>query len=544
MSRISILPADVRGKIAAGEVITRPASVVKELIENALDAEAQRIEVEISNGGKTKVLVNDNGCGMDREDAQLALERYATSKISEIEDIGRISTFGFRGEALASIVQISRLELETSDGLVGTKINADAGLIRSIHDSERPRGTRVKVSDIFFNLPPRLKFLKSANWERRLITELVKTYAVICPEIAFYLGDESHEIINVPGADNLLKRIQMLFPRSVAGQLLEIDFQLGATHITGVVSIPGMTERHQLRYIYVNSRPVKYPRLYRGLVELYEDAQYPPAFAVDIGVDPRFVDANVHPTKSEVKLRDERYIVDLLSQVVKRAIYKKPMKVQYMNEAHKASGEGVPRSFVQDVVLPYGKEERLQSDRAGDEFWQLHETYILAQTKSGMIIVDQHVAHERIIYESIMQNKVQSQRLLFPITVELTPEEYRVYEQTKHTLTDMGIEFKEFSSHTIVIDSLPSDVRTNREEIAGLFGELNSLGDLVKEKREIARVVACRGAIKAGQRLSAVEMQSLIDRLFATENPYTCPHGRPIVVRWTIEELNHRFGRG
>lgn len=544
MSRISVLTADVRGKIAAGEVITRPASVVKELVENALDAEAKRIEVEISNGGKTRILVNDNGCGMDREDAQLALERYATSKISGIEDIEHIRTFGFRGEALASIALVSRLELETSDGLVGTKIVADAGLIKSIHDSERPRGTRVKISDIFYNLPPRLKFLKSANWERRLITELVRTYAVICPEIAFYLGDESSEMINVPGADSLLQRIQMLFPRRVTDQLLQIDCHLGTTQIIGVVSMPGMTEKHQLRYIYVNSRPVRYPRLYHALIESYGDAQYAPAFAVDIVVDPRSVDANVHPTKNEVKFKDERYIVDLLSQAVKRTIYKKPLKVQYTAARDKAGGESSPKSFVQDAMLPYGKEERFQSDRASEEFWQLHETYILAQTKSGMIIVDQHVAHERIIYESIMQNKVQSQRLLFPITVELNPEEYRVYEQTKHALTDMGIEFKEFSSHTIVIDSLPSDVRINREEIAGLFGELNSLGDLVKEKKEIARVVACRGAIKAGQRLSAVEMQSLIDRLFATENPYTCPHGRPIVVRWTIEELNHRFGRG
>ncbi|MHC5035447.1 MAG: DNA mismatch repair endonuclease MutL, partial [Planctomycetota bacterium] len=173
----------------------------------------------------------------------------------------------------------------------------------------------------------------------------------------------------------------------------------------------------------------------------------------------------------------------------------------------------------------------------------LHNTYILAQTKSGLIIVDQHVAHERVIYESIMKGRAQSQRLLFPITIELTPEEHQVYEKTKHTLEEMGIEFKEFSAHTVVIDSLPSGVRTNREEISGLFGELNELGDLIVEKSRIATVVACRGAIKAGQRLSPVEMQALIDRLFATENPYTCPHGRPIVIKLTIEELARKFGR-
>ncbi|UCG29887.1 MAG: DNA mismatch repair endonuclease MutL [candidate division WOR-3 bacterium] len=543
MSRIRILSAEVRGKIAAGEVITRPASVVKELVENSLDAEAKRIEIEIGNGGKTKCLVNDDGCGMGREDAQLALERYATSKIGSVDDMELVMTYGFRGEALASIVQVSKFEIETSDGLVGTKIIAEGGLVKSILDSERPQGTRVKVSDIFFNLPPRLKFLKSANWERRLITDMINTYAVICPDVSFYLGDAGREILNMPGVGSALKRLNMLFSRELTDYLVEIDFHLGATHITGYVSRPGLALKHQLKYIYVNSRPVKYPRIFRALIDVYQDPQYLPAFAVDIKVDPKTVDANVHPTKNEVKLRDERYVIDLLCQVVKRAIYKTTMYVDSGVPDSEKDDTFASKKFVQDIILPYGEAERLGPSRATDEFWQLHDTYILAQTKSGMIMIDQHVAHERIIYESIMRGKVQSQRLLFPITLELTPEEYRIYEKTKSTLVDMGIDFKEFSNYTVVIDSLPSDVHVNREEIAGIFGELNSLGVLIKEKAEVARVVACRGAIKAGQRLSSVEMQSLIDRLFATENPYTCPHGRPIVLRWTIEELAHKFGR-
>ncbi len=544
MAKIRILSADVRDKIAAGEVITRPVSVVKELVENSLDASARKIEIEISNGGKTKCLVNDDGLGMGREDAQLALERYATSKIGSMGDMERIRTFGFRGEALASIVQVSKFEIETSDGLVGTKIIAEGGLIKRILDSERPQGTRIIVSDLFFNLPPRLKFMKSATWERRLIADMINGYAIISPNISFYLGDDGRAIVNVIGVDSTIQRVKALFPRKITDSLVEIDFKLGTTHIAGVVSLPGLTERHQLKYIYVNSRPVRYPRIYRALIELYQDPQYQPAFAVNIVVDPKSVDANVHPTKNEVKLSDERYIVDLLCQVVRRAIYKKPMSVEYDNAEHKGGPVMATKGFVQDTILPYGEGQRFEAGRATDEFWQLHETYILAQTKSGMIIVDQHVAHERIIYESIMRGKVQSQRLLFPITIDLTPEEYRIYEKTKQALIDMGIEFKEFSSRTIVIDSLPSDAHINREEIAGIFGELSSIGDLIKEKGEIARIVACRGAIKAGQRLSSVEMQSLIDRLFATENPYTCPHGRPIVLRWTIEELAHKFGRG
>ncbi|UCD05873.1 MAG: DNA mismatch repair endonuclease MutL [candidate division WOR-3 bacterium] len=544
MAKIKVLPADLRDKIAAGEVITRPVSVVKELVENALDAGAKKIEIEISNGGKTTCLVNDDGSGMGREDAQLALERYATSKILSLDDIERIRTYGFRGEALASIVQVSRIEIETSDGLAGTKIIAEGGLIKRILDSERPRGTRIKVSDLFYNLPPRLKFMKSANWERRLITNLISSYAVISPHIAFYLGDNGRAIFNVPGHASVIQRAKKLFPRKVADALVEVDFSLGAISIAGVVSLPGLTERHGLKYIYVNSRPVKYPRIYRALLELYQEPQYPPAFAVNITVDPESVDANIHPTKSEVKLKDERYVVDLLCQVVRRTIYKKPVQLDNVIAENKVAPVVAAKGFVQDTILSYGEGQSTEAGRTTEEFWQLHGTYILAQTKSGMIIVDQHVAHERIIYESIMKGKVQSQRLLFPITIDLTPEEYRVYEKTKLALTDMGIEFKEFSSRTIVIDSLPSDARINREEIAGIFSELSSIGDLIKEKTEIARVVACRGAIKAGQKLSSVEMQSLIDRLFATENPYTCPHGRPIVLRWTIEELAHKFGRG
>lgn len=541
MARIRILADDVRGKIAAGEVITRPVSVIKELVENSLDAQAKRIEVEITNGGKDKCLVNDDGRGMDREDAQLALERYATSKIYSLDDFDRVLTLGFRGEALASIAQVSRFEMETSDGLVGTRVTAEAGVIKGIHDSARPRGTRIRVSDLFYNFPARLKFMKSAAWERRLIIGLIRNYALIRPDVSFHVSDGGHEILSLPVVDSVRTRIAGLYPRAVVDHLLDIEADVGTVRITGLVAHPGAAAKGEFGGIYVNSRPVRYPRVYRTLLEAYQDPQNPPAFLLDIRVDPQAVDVNIHPTKSEVKLRDEQYVIDLLVQTVKRALYPRPAVSEY------TSGPAADRvrtvtqpAFIQEMAAPYAAAE---SGRTADEFWQLHETYILAQTRSGLIIVDQHVAHERIIYDSIMRDRVQAQRLLFPITIELTPEEYRVYEKTRDVLSGMGIEFKEFSARTIVIDSLPVEARTNREEIAGMFGELNGLGDLIGEKSEVARVLACRGAIKAGQRLSPAEMQSLIDRLFATENPYICPHGRPIVLRWTTEELAHRFGR-
>jgi DNA mismatch repair protein MutL len=413
-----------------------------------------------------------------------------------------------------------------------------------VYDSARPKGTRIKVSNLFFNLPVRAKFLKSASWERRLIIELVKTYAVVCPGVAFVVAASGKEVLNLQAARSMEQRAKLLLPRPIADLLLTVEFQLGQARVSGVLARPGQSMKQKMSYIYVNSRPVKYPRLFRTIMDAYENPQTIPAFALNIQVLPESVDVNMHPAKSEVKFKDERYIMDLLQQVIKREVFKKSVSIEYDTVRRVTTKtEPKPGRFVQDLVAGYDEQERVEPASGSEEFWQLHNTYILAQTKSGLIIVDQHVAHERVIYESIMKGRVQSQRLLFPITIELTPEEHDVYEKTKHTLKDMGIEFKEFSAHTVVIDSLPSGVRTNREEIAGLFKELNDLGDLAKEKSRIATVVACRGAIKAGQKLSPAEMRALIDHLFATENPYTCPHGRPIVIRLTNEELARKFGR-
>jgi len=538
----------VRRKIAAGEVIARPVSVIKELIENSLDAQAQRIELDIKEGGKRMCLVNDDGCGMGRDDALLAVERYGTSKINTITDIEHISTYGFRGEALASIAQVSYLELETSDGNIGTRLNVEDGEVKGIFDSHRPRGTRVKVSDLFFNLPARSKFLKSAQWERRLITELVKTYSFMHPNIYFNLGESGRSILELIGVDSIEKRIKMLFPRNIVEYLVDIEVNVGTMSMYGYFSRPDFFERHHMNYLYVNSRPVRYPRIYRAIVNAYENPKNPPAFILNIIVEPSFVDVNIHPTKNEVKFKDERYITDVLIQSIKKELFSRKSIITYTpveRELKQKAPASRKAQFAQDMLIPYPSEQKtkLEAVRDSDEFWQLHDTYILAQTKSGFIIVDQHVAHERIIYDSIMQGRSGAQRLLFPITLELTPEEYRVYKKTKPTLRELGVEFKEFSSRTIVCDSLPTGAQINREDIVGLFKELDGLGNLIKEKSEIAKVVACRSAIKAGQRLSVVEMQSLIDRLFACENPYTCPHGRPIVIKFSLDELANKFGR-
>lgn len=549
MGKIKLLSPQVRDKIAAGEVITRPNSVIKELIENSLDAKARRIDIEIEEGGKKKCLVNDDGVGMARDDALLAIERYATSKITDIDDIEKIRSYGFRGEALASICQVSFFELETSNGIEGTRIEVSGGEVKGVFDSHRSMGTRIKVTGLFYNLPARQKFLKSGDWERRLITETVRVYGLISFNVNFALSETGRILLNLSAVNTLEKRLKLIYPKIVTDHLVKVDQTTNNVIFNGYFSQRDFQYRHKLNYLFVNFRPVRYPRLYRTVMETYENPKNIPAFLLNIVIDPAEVDVNIHPGKSEVRFKDERYIADLLSQAIKKHVFNRPIPVDF-SFADPPPGTSLTGSlkggqFVQEPVVEYDRvpHKDISPPRESGEFWQLHNTYIIAQTKSGMIMVDQHVAHERIIYEGILKGAVHGQRLLFPISLELTPEAFEIYTQTKPVLEELGMEFKEFSARTVIIDSLPSDARVNRDDIANFFDEIGNLGDLMKDKAEVAKVLACKAAVKAGERLSVPEMQSLIDQLFACENPYICPHGRPIVIKFSLEDLATRFGR-
>ncbi len=547
MARIKALDPDVRAKIAAGEVIARPLSVVKELVENSLDAGASRIEIDIRDGGKRLIAVNDNGTGIAPDEILRAVERYATSKIATIEDIGHITTYGFRGEALASIAHVSRLEMETSDGTRGSKLEIMGGEVAGVHECHRSQGTRVRITDLFYSLPARQKFMKSAQWERRLILALIKAYALIQPSVAFHIREGDRRILDMVSMKSTADRLTTQYPRQLIESLIDFDKEVSTVRFVGFFSRPDLQDTHRMHYLYINARPVKYPRLYRTVLDAYENPKNPPAFLLHIMVDPGSLDVNIHPTKNEVKLQDERYVIDVLRQMIRKHVFgSKDSKIQDTTDYHPGtSASRDTQRFVQDGFVSYepATHKEPTAIRDGQEFWQAHDMYILAQMKSGLIIVDQHVAHERIIFESIMKGRSSSQRLLFPITLELTPEEHHVFKKTRRCLKEFGIDFKEFSSRTVVIDSVPSDAHISREDLEGLFTELDGLGNLIQQKSEVAKVVACRSAIKAGQKLSVVEMQSLIDRLFACENPYTCPHGRPIIIRFTLDELASKFGR-
>jgi DNA mismatch repair protein MutL len=390
--------------------------------------------------------------------------------------------------------------------------------------------------------------LKSAEWEKRLIVDTIKTYALISPHVNFSFGEAGKEKLNFFSADNIGVRIKMLYPGNISKSLVHIEKSVGLVKFIGYFSRPDFFEKHHFRKIYVNYRPIKYPRLYRAILDAYQNPKNPPVFLVHVIVDPDLVDVNIHPTKNEVKFRDERYILDLVTQIIKKYVFGGTSRIGHgkVEGPDQISSEVLDKSgFIQEMVIPYegGEKRRTETGDDSAEFWQLHNTYILAQTKSALIIIDQHVAHERIIYESILKERHGSQRLLFPITLELTPEEYQIFKDTREVLWKLGVEFKEFSSHTVVVDSLPIDAQINREEISKIFHEIGGLGKLNKEMSEIAKVVACCSAIKAGQKLSVIEMQNLFDKLFACKNPYICPHGRPIVLKFTLEELASKFGR-
>ncbi|MEO0225801.1 MAG: hypothetical protein ABIL05_02490, partial [candidate division WOR-3 bacterium] len=320
-------------------------------------------------------------------------------------------------------------------------------------------------------------------------------------------------------------RVRQLFPKSFS-ELILFEEAGAPLSVTGFLQQPVSSSRAEnFQSIFVNQRPVQHRAIYRTILDALGNPQSRPNFILYIKSDPEFVDVNIHPAKTEIKFRDERYAQDFIFQAIKKNLKPTAERVISLREGY--------------LEYPTGEEQE-----KGEEFWQLHNTYIIAQTKNGMIVVDQHVAHERIIFETILKNKPGIQRLLFPVIVELNAQEFETFKSIKDSLAEMGIEAKEFSANVIVIDTLPAGTKLNRDELKNLFVELSELkAELIKKREEVAKVIACKTAIKAGDRLTPAEMQNLIDRLFACENPYLCPHGRPTVIKFSLDDLAHRFGR-
>lgn len=534
MGRIKLLSEETIRKIAAGEVIARPCSVVKELIENSIDANSTKITIELRQGGKDLIKVIDDGVGMEREDLRLAVSRHATSKIETIDDLSQLKTMGFRGEALASIAAVSRLKIETNTDtvLTGNYLEVEGGVIKEIKEIGRARGTTVSVISLFYNLPVRRGFLKSDSYELKLILETIKSYAIAYPSIHFVVRSEGRELLVAPKSNSIKERLGLFIEQRQIASLVEIKVDNPLLSLYGFLTEPNQAQTvYEIQQTFFNLRPVRSRTVLKAIYEGYGGTLRGnnPNFVIFITTSPDNLDVNIHPTKQEVKFADERFLFDFIAEAVRK-------------------GLGIKKSeiFSQSDFLFQGN--LIADEQIIPNFWQLHSSFIFAQIQSGYCIVDQHAAHERIIYEEVLKKSTSGldavQGLLFPIMIELKPEEFVVFEEIGEVLSAMRIAAKVFSGRTIVVESIPAGTYLGKQEISELFQELSKLErkDRLKQD-EIAKLVACKGAVKAGQKLTPMEMESLINRLFACNEPYFCPHGRPVIIKITLEDLFKRFGR-
>ncbi len=586
MARIKRLSPDTTGKIAAGEIIERPVNVVKELTENALDAAATRINIDIENGGKSYIKVSDNGIGIPCEEIELAVENFSTSKISNIEDIMRIKSLGFRGEALASIRSVSRLEIvsRTQGEDMGRVLSWRGAEILEDNRIAREPGTEITVSDLFFNLPARKKFLSSSSSESRRITGLIQGYALAFPEVGFALKSNGNETLHYP-ASSMDERVEVVFGTRVFSNLKYFESNVGHLTISGYTSLPELTRGNRsMQHIYINRRAIKDRVLGHALRQAYTSlipSDRFPIIILFIEIPPDEIDVNVHPTKSEVRFQNERELHNRVVSVLRETLQGKTIsfseKVESVYKTIFPSGDRgenttsehgqtpsreMPESLYQGDEATGQRSEWLfrespdslftnshetqSSTVSGGLYWQLHQSYIFIQIRGGMVIIDQHAAHERILYNQAKNNlsgeKPVVQSLLFPATLELTHEEFDNFDRLAEQLPLLGFDVEPFGQKSIIIRGIPAGVRN--------WSDGKLLQDILAEKGvgrnsidDFLRTYACRSAVKAGDKLSNQEMETLTDQLFATDFPFSCPHGRPTILRVGLEDLDKRFHR-
>ncbi|MBA3060077.1 MAG: DNA mismatch repair endonuclease MutL, partial [Nitrospirae bacterium] len=539
MPDIKVLPVDLRNKIAAGEVVERPASVVKELIENAIDAESTEINIEILYGGKRLIRVSDNGTGMDEEDARLCFERHATSKISTDADLFNIKTMGFRGEALPSIASVSRVKLIT--GLKGSdsgiSIEIAGGEIKEIKVSPFS-GTSVEVKDLFFNTPARKKFLKTNTTELFHIIDTVTKEALSHYEIGFRLLTENQETMIFPKASGLRERLMQVYGDEFINGLIEVHKEegKGIIKISAFVSDMGNfrnSKAHQ--FIFINKRPIKDASLSHAVYSAYEGIlpkDKHPVFFLFLELDPRKVDFNVHPAKREVRFEDKEVVYRFVNAGIRdavkgdRAEYVKPFTespfIQYASANYEEAGEGLPSHISESLELPY---------KPSLPFVYLGDTFIAVSGRGGLSLIDHHAAHERILYEKFLKKiNLDSHQMLFPRQVNLSHKEYMVILENKTLLYELGLEIDDFGHDAVIIRSIPdalagADLRGILSDAASAIIEGDRPDRTLKE--EIASRIACHKSVRGKEILNQSEVSQLLSDLENTEHPDQCPHGRP-----------------
>lgn len=590
---IQMLPDHVINKIAAGEVIERPASVMKELMENAFDAGATQIDVEIVRGGMQLIAISDNGSGMNRDNALLSVERHATSKIRTAEEVEAVSTLGFRGEALSSISAVSRFTLITRsvDELSGTEIRIAGGKLQDIADAGCPPGTRFEIRNLFFNVPARRKFLRTESTELAQIRQLFAVYALAHPETGLSLISDGREIYNLPGGGSLADRIAELYNASFFSHLRALDFQTDEVRISGFAGLPqtGRKDRSD-QYIFINGRPASAPIIYHAINEAYHAVlargRHPSAFLF-IETAPEFVDVNVHPAKKEVRFRHPAAVRDAVIAAIEKALLLEAPEAERREPSFRFDAAAAPRPQKQhelDIGVQ-SSEFRVQGSKpdqsiAGEKTsepasseprtpnaepsstspwtWcrvlgQAGGLYVVLETEDGVVLMDPQAAHERVLFEKFMKELTDGsparQGLLTPEMIELMPADAEALRRHLLTLDEMGFGISDFGHDTFMVDALPVHLQAGSPMVilTGIAKALEESGAAARATREALRETvaqaACRISVRAGDSLPPKAIERLVEDLAKTEMPYTCPHGRPTLIFTSFTELNRKFGR-
>ncbi|HEX2959760.1 MAG TPA: DNA mismatch repair endonuclease MutL [Chitinispirillaceae bacterium] len=617
---IEVLDPSVVEKIAAGEVIERPASVLKELIENSIDATSTKIDITIEDAGFSLIRIIDNGIGMSPRNLEKCLLRHATSKITRADDLFSIGTMGFRGEALAAISAVARVSIASSadNSGMGYQIISNGGVAQPISPVEHPKGTTIIVRDLFFNVPARKKFMKTRKGEQMAILRMMEQLVVPFPSIHFTVTIDGKRALETSSVESLRERIADVAGIDFAKGLIECRGEQDGMDVLAYVSTPEqLKERPRFQSLYVNLRRIDNDSVTFSIREAFSKflgASYRPSFFCFLDIDPSRIDVNVHPTKQQVKFDDERMLFGFIFSAVKRGLGESMAKPEHLSHSQEQPISNEPAE--QDITIslfssnqtetkkaPLGidysaifktaeqprtaastesaaplhvfrpetpdepeekridsrKESALQlSHEMHEQIWdliscyQIHGLFILAPIKNGILLIDQHAAHERVLFEQALEDlkrgRSASQQLLFPIVMELTPTEKAVVESGIGYFSAFGFEVADFGGRSLSVSAIPAFIRdsavvdTIREMIRYLLDGKNPESFLEPEKR-FAAAFACGAAIKAGQKLSQEEMNALLNSLFSAKNPYTCPHGRPTLVRISLEELSRRFLR-
>ncbi len=577
MSVIKVMSENLANKIAAGEVVEKCASVVKELVENSIDANSSNIKINLGNGGLSEITVIDDGIGMDETDALLAFQRHATSKIYKDDDLFFIDTLGFRGEALPSIASVSEVVLETCKEDVGTKIHIKGGILQENEKSIGRVGTKITITNLFYNTPARLKYLKSEQTELSNTVSFIEKLALAKPNISFTLTNNGNTIVKTSGSNNLLKTIHEIYGMQISSKMLEIKGLNDDFEIKGYVCKPEILKSNRNHLItFINGRVVRNGDINRAINDAYytykPDGKYP-VVVINIETDPTLVDVNIHPTKQDVKLSKVDSLYNLLYETIKKRLYDNLLipdaleKDKVLNEKKEDFIEVnrvIEKENIKDIVgnqttFDFG-EENIKEEIKNEEFKSLVlypvglclGTYIVCENDEGIYLLDQHAAQERVNYENYLENlkseEIHITKMLIPMTIEFSHSEYIDFLSKSESFKNIGFEYSEFGINTIIVTSHPTWLKNGYEEeqtrkIIDLILNLEKDFDVIKFRENVAITLACKMAIKANEHISMLEIEGLLKNLVKCDNPYNCPHGRPTIIKFSIYDLEKMFKR-